>query len=239
MKRAADGSVKYDVLELTNPSKFHNTNLIPGTTRTLHECSIFGNVDIRGHFCGYVFRGDRRPPEIVFRQGFMLPKPIESVDHLRCATGYWSGCTADYGVSTSAGVYIASHYVTRYDHNTPSYSIGYVYLIDATCMIGFHMPDIGILTDGRIYEGDLASLAEVKIGEVNFPCSIPNSLVIGMVTMPDEVSPITLGPISQPAGHNLKLFVNPMYQKFFKKGLSAAEDVAGLFNNAETDFIDF
>ena len=234
---------KYNVLELTNPSKFHNTNLIPGTTRTLHECSIFGKADMHGQFCGYVFRGDTRPPEIIFSQGFMLQKPIESVNHLRCATGYQDNQSFEYGVSTSAGVYVASHYVTKYDYDgvnhTPSSSFGYVYLIDATCMIGFHMPDLGTLTDGRMNEGDLASLRDVDIAEVNFPCSIPNSLVIGMVTMPDEVSPITSGPISLPAGHNLKLFVNPMYQKFFKKGLSAAEDVAGLFNNAETDFIDF
>ena len=76
---------EYTVLKLTNPLKFQNTTTLPGSRHiSANESEEYGATK---YFSGYVFRGDSRPPQVVFEQGFMLQLPVKSMHQIVRMTG--------------------------------------------------------------------------------------------------------------------------------------------------------
>ena len=208
-----------NVLQLTNALKFRNTTTIPGSRHIPAVRSReFG---AKSYFSGYVFRGDARPPDIIFEQGFKPQFPLVSMDQMCMMTGLspdasLPGFTGRKGVSTNVSVYSAS----RYPLNIPKYKFpGYVYLIDAMYLAGF------VVSNDPITFSKPPALNEIK--EVCIPSTVPNTSIVGVV-WPEGYPPLLPGwPI---ATARLNLAVNPEYWSGCEKGLAAAKKVVELFN---------
>ncbi|UYM17255.1 hypothetical protein [Endozoicomonas euniceicola] len=159
-----------NVLLLTNPEKFQNTTQILGTRRV----PAVGSNEF-GAVCyfigGYVFRGDGRPPNIIFNQGFVMRRPLRTMRQLQTMTGSVNPyCyTGLEGVSAT----ICADVAARYCEDSVC---GCVYLIDAAYFTGFAIPSPAY---------DLSSYPKYpilpKLCEVCFMHSIPNSNVVGVV----------------------------------------------------------
>ncbi|UYM18431.1 scabin-related ADP-ribosyltransferase [Endozoicomonas euniceicola] len=207
------------MLQLTNALKFQNTTTIPGSRHIPAVRSReFG---AKSYFSGYVFRGDSRPPDVIFEQGFMLQYSVQLIEQMNMMTGTspfnnLPGFTGKEGISTSVCVCNASLYA---NNRKASEFRGYVYLIDAMYMGGFAVSD----------DPETFSKPPIlkEINEVCFPCSIPNTSVIGVV-WPEGLRPLILD--WPEVAVRLNLAVNPEYWSGCEKGLAAAKKVVELFN---------
>ena len=211
-----------NVLQLTNALKFENTTTIPGSRQIPAVTSR--EYRAKSYFSGYVFRGDTRPPDIIFEQGFMLLKPVTEMRHVELMTGVCSeldetpcyyGCTFRRGISTTVCVYDAGFYTVR-GWQPP----GYVYLIDAMDMAGF------VVYDTMDTFSEPPVLEDIHY-EVCFLAPIPNTSIVGFVS-PEGHDPLSSG--WPEATERLNLTVNPEYWSDSEKGLAAAKKVVGLFN---------
>ena len=208
-----------NLLQLTNALKFRDTTTIPGS-RHIPAVRSRGFL-AQSYFSGYVFRGDTRPPDIIFEQGFMLQHPVKSMDQVLMMTGlsHYARCrgyTGSEGISTSVSVDNASYYTAS---RRGSEIRGYVYLIDAMDMAGFAVSE----TPDVFWE---PPSLEVK-NEVCFLSPIPNTSVVGVV-WPEGFRPLTF--IWPDVTAKLNLAVNPEYWSGCEKGLAAAKKVVELFN---------
>ncbi|UYM18435.1 hypothetical protein [Endozoicomonas euniceicola] len=213
---------KKNVLQLTNALKFENTTTIPGSR--LIPAVTSREYRAKSYFSGYVFRGDARPPDIIFEQGFMLLKPVTEMRQAHLMTGVCSeldespcyyGYTFKQGISTTVHVYDAAYYTVR-RWRPP----GYVYLIDAMDMAGFVVYN----TMDKFSEPPV--LEDIHY-EVCFLAPIPNTSIIGFV-LPEGHDP--LSSVWPEATKRLNLTVNPEYWSDSEKGLTAAKKVVRLFN---------
>ncbi|MCW7554262.1 hypothetical protein NX722_16865 [Endozoicomonas gorgoniicola] len=212
---------EYTVLQLTNPLKFQNTTIIPGS-----RCIPAGESKEYGatrYFSGYVFRADDRPPRVIFEEGFMIRHPVNAMYQVVRMTGSSPpSYTGSDGISTTICAKAAAEYIiNRADNKSEE---GYVYLIDAMDMNGFSMPALPM--------DSLYSVFPIlkKICEVCFPCSILNSSVIGAVWPEGFPSPPSPSPEWPKVINRLNLAVNPRYESGFGKGLVAAKKTVRLFN---------
>ena len=207
-----------NVLQLTNALKFQNTTTISGSR---HIPAVRSReFRAKSYFSGYVFRGDTRPPDIIFEQGFMLRHPVESMEQACMMTGLspatMPGSTEREGISTSVSVYGASWFAV--DLRVSQFR-GYVYLVDAMDMAGFVVSDSpGTFSEPPVLE---------EISEVCFLSPIPNTSLVGMV-WPEGLRPLLLH--WPEAIVRLNLAVNPEYWSGCEKGLAAAKKVVELFN---------
>ena len=213
---------KYSVLQLTNPLKFQNTTIIPGSRYTPSRRSR--EYGATKYFSGYVFRGDMRYPEIIFEQGFTLQASVRGMHQLAMMSGSAiPSSTGSEGVSTSICVQAAAEFSE--DKKTGDRITGCVYLIDATGLNGFAMPapsmDPSMFSRFPILK---------KICEVCFPCDIPNSSVVGVLWPEGFPAPPSVSPVWPAAVGRLNLAVNPRYESAFDKGQAAAKKVVRLFN---------
>ena len=225
-----DNSYSGDVLQLTNALKFENTTTIPGSR--LIPAVRSREFRAKSYFSGYVFRGDTRPPDIIFEEGFMLWKPVTEMRQVHFMTGlspeidkdpyYWGGYgrTHKHGISTAVSVYESAFY-TKCCWRPPGYvALGYVYLIDAMDTAGFVVYD----TMDKFSEPPV--LEDVHY-EVCFLSPIPNTSIVG-VLWPEGHDPLSS---SWPkATKRLNLTVNPEYWSDSEMGLAAAKKVVRLFN---------
>ena len=219
-----------NVLQLTNALKFENTTTIPGSR--LIPAVRSREFRAKSYFSGYVFRGDTRPPDIIFKQGFMLWKPVTEMRQVHFMTGlspeidkdpyYWGGygCTHKEGISTAVSVYESAFYAKRCWRPPGYVALGYVYLIDAMDMAGFVVYD----TMDKFSEPPV--LEDVHY-EVCFLAPIPNTSIVG-VLWPEGHDPLSSR--WPEATNRLNLTVNPEYWSDSEKGLTAAKKVVRLFN---------
>ena len=216
-----DNSYSGDVLQLTNALKFENTTTIPGSR---HIPAVRSReFRAKSYFSGYVFRGDTRPPDIIFKQGFMLWNPVTEMEQVQTMTGvspeldecpFFYGRTFKEGISTVVHVYEAAFYIKK--RWRPS---GYVYLIDAMDMAGFVVNhNMDTFSEPPVLE---------DVHEVCFLAPIPNTSIVGVV-LPEGHSP--LEPSWPKATKRLNLTVNPEYWSDSEMGLAAAKKVVRLFN---------
>ena len=123
---------EYAVLQLTNPLKFQDTTVMSGSSYvTAKRSKEYGATK---YFSGYAFRGDKRPPQIIFEQGFMLQLPVTGMHQIVRMTGSAiRGFTGSDGISTAVCVQVAANYAVGLKDK----GNGFVYLIDAMNMNGF------------------------------------------------------------------------------------------------------
>ena len=212
--------LEYTVLQLTNPLKFQNTTIIPGS-RHISAGKSKKEYGATRYFSGYVFRADSRPPQVIFEQGFVLQLSVKSMHQIARMTGsVLRGYTGSDGISTTICAQIAAKYAARLEDQVN----GCIYLIDAVDMNGFAMPATS--------KDTLHSTFPIfkKICEVCFPCSILNSSVVGVVWPEGLPAPPSVSPEWPIATTRLNLGVNPRYESNFDKGLVAAKKVVRLFN---------
>jgi hypothetical protein len=137
---------------------------------------------------GYVFRGDTRESETVFREGFKPRTPIPA--DLDRVNGFNGGFGGDpdalgldgKGISTSAfynkdnvGAYVYGE--GRTDKNGERVR-GYTYLIDARGMKGFHLYRNWALQGYRDNPGNRGS--NIQPTEINYIDDIPANRIIGV-----------------------------------------------------------
>jgi len=182
------------------------------------------------YFSGYVFRGDTRPPEVVFHEGFQLvdQTPVVSEAEVRVLAGAEGGITGNQGVSTTVCASVAGYYCNRQPNfvvgrggrriRTLGYQKGYVYLIDALHLAGFAMPS------PREDEFTSAHPVLREVYEVNFMHSIIGEDIVGMVA-PGGWHP--QGAHWSISGiDTLVLSPNPLYMK----GEAGVKEVVKTFN---------
>ncbi|MCW7551368.1 hypothetical protein NX722_01660 [Endozoicomonas gorgoniicola] len=237
-----------NVLQLTNPGSFLNTTMMAGACFTPKSwCSDSPGpsdavlVDVEpSYFSGYVFRGDARPPMLIFDRGFELQITSGSeMTHVKKTIGAKGGITDHYGISTSICAHVCTSYSTRASRNAPfpSYgNSGFVYLIDANGFKGFAIPS------PRPWEPIVVQYPVLRdIFEVNFPSYIPGCYIVGIVwAMGTQVNGIDNCHGAWP--HTLTrlwLAVNPNFEKNLyltdkvMKGMDAAKYVVRQFNDQQ------
>ena len=221
-------------------SKHNNTSLVMGACWR----NLPGDEYGKRIFSGFVFRGDTRKPELIFREGFIPTGVFEHSTTLearmeRLTGNMDNGFTFSYGVSTSLSSRIAQFYVehrnpTGHYYQFPSgfgaytsfYAFdGYIYLIDARDMAGY------AINVPEVYKGHPLLMGKRQeflheIYEVNFIHAIPNTSVVGAVWLDNFVmnkdchtSRAWMGR----SGFKLSLGENPQYN-------GDAETVAKLFS---------
>ncbi|WP_330927178.1 hypothetical protein [Candidatus Sororendozoicomonas aggregata] len=224
---------------LSNYFKHNNTNGILGSICRDLEKDEFG----KRTFSGFVFRGDKRKPELIFREGFIPTGVFEHSTTLdarmdRLTGSLNGGFTFNYGVSTSLSTRIAQFYLKlgskplfmkRYYPELDWYLdrriiSGYIYLIDARNMAGYAISAPKAYASSQwLYGNDQDFLREIY--EVNFVHAIPNTSIVGAVWSDEHV-------IDEPCGRSeewmgcygikLTLGENPGYE-------GDAASVAALF----------
>ncbi|UYM14702.1 hypothetical protein [Endozoicomonas euniceicola] len=206
---------KGNILRLTNPEKFQNTTIIPGSKYTPAASSAsFGAT---GYFSGYVFRADTNPAEIIFKKGIEKHLPVTSIRQVEIMAGASStGARWNQCICTHVCAQAAAMQDTIRDYYTLN---GYIYLVDAMDISGF-------TTITHRSFGPIAARFPImqEIDEVNFMHRIPNTSVIGAVS---EVGPSWLSLVhwdSMPT--ELWLAVNPEYEG----GMEGARAIVDLFN---------
>ena len=172
-----------NVLELTNRHHFLNTTTVSGACYTPNNCcskapgiSRAVMVDVQpSYFSGYVFRGDTRPPDLIFERGFELQQtPGDELTTQRKMIGaVRDGFTDNYGISTSVCASVSAQYAFEF-----ALRGGYVYLIDATVFKGFAIPAPLFLRRSLLV---MSNPILKDIYEVNFPSNIPGSYIVGIV----------------------------------------------------------
>ncbi len=153
-------------------------------------------------FSGFVFRGDKIRPEVIFQKGFV---PSETFDHSvtpNQAESINIGLVFNHGVSTTLSTRVAqfqvkhnndtvrkyNHYLEYLDTFIDGYYFdGYIYLIDARCMAGY---GINVPKD---YKNQLLLMGKQQaflheIYEVKFIHAIPNTSIVGAVWSDDHVA---------------------------------------------------
>ena len=237
-----------NILQLTNPGNFLNTTMMAGACHTpggwcSNRPGLSGAVLVNvepSYFSGYVFRGDSRPPMLLFDRGFELQFTSGSEKtHEDMMIGAVGGVTAKYGISTSICASVCTEYSMRAALNAPFTwpgNSGFVYLIDATGFKGFAMPS------PRPLEPIVGRYPVLRdIFEVNFPSYIPGCYIVGIVwamgTQKNGVEncqavwPRTLT--------RLWLAVNPNFEKHLFltdeiiTGMDAAKHVVQQFNDQQ------
>ncbi len=150
-------------------------------------------------FSGFVFRGDKRRPELIFREGFIPTGVFEHStsldDRMDRLTGRKrDGFTFNHGVSTSVSSRIAQFYV-QFDNPTAGYDTmpsglgsvtswwafdGYIYLIDARDMAGYAIGVPETYQNEPLLKGRQQQFLK-ETYEVNFIHAIPNTSIVGAV----------------------------------------------------------
>ena len=200
-----------NVFLLTNSGKFQNTTMIPGTRYfPANSSRLYG---VLNYFSGFVFRGDGNPIQQVLEKGFIMPHPFTPIDQERGAVddAIWSA-----GISTSICAQACAEY------HPPRYLgvlVGHIYLIDAFHFAGSAMP-------AQHEEYNLAVRFPIilKICDVNFIHSIPNTSIVGVVWPEDRPTPQPFP--WPPLPKALRLAVNPEYEG----GVERARNVVERFN---------
>ena len=208
-----------NLLRLKDPSKIHDTTLLKGACYTSAGTSARQH-GAKNYFSGYVFRGDIRPPDIVFQAGFEIAPSTQSADKkLQALTWAYtgSGKPMGAGVSTTICVQAAGYFC---HHGIYMETAGYVYLIDATLFKGFAIAS----TPASHLAGWFPYLHE-RICDVNFMHPIPNTNIVGVVWPDKRSRPENVCWRSAPAT-GLLLAVNPEYEK----GMAGAKEVENLFS---------
>ncbi len=200
-------------LTLDSPA-VNDTTMIPGSRiiPPVETCSY-------GFFTGYVFRGDSRDFNHIFRLGFEVQEPFISEAQIPLISGTTTGTTHDLGVSTTVCSHVASCYGNTNEDGYGFPARGYVYLIDACHMAGFCIPT------PRPEELLVAWYPILKrVYEVNFMHNIPAESIVGLVWPSDMPRPDLHFWTFKPS---LYLAVNPEYDG----GMEKARKVASLFND--------
>ena len=211
-----------NILVLRNPGTFENTTLVKGS------CEIPPvNPGENGCFSGYVFRGDNRGPEIIFREGFKK-QVILTQEDIGTVTGDTNGLTYNCGISTTVCASVASSYgvgtAGGLSIGTANFlgliSRGNVYLIDAVTFTGFAIPSPR--PDHHIAE-TFPFLR--RIYEANFTHNIPSDHIVGLVwPLGERALDNTKHPWFRP--DRLCLAVNREY----RYGMNGAKEVVARFN---------
>ncbi|UYM17346.1 hypothetical protein [Endozoicomonas euniceicola] len=213
---------EYTVLQLTNPLKFQNTTIIPGSRHISARSSK--EYGATRYFSGYAFRADSRSPQVIFEQGFMLRLSVKSMHQIVMMTGSGiPGYTGGDGISAAICAQVAAGYCKN-ENKTEDKVSGCIYLIDGMNMNGFAMP-----AQSMDYLYSTFPILK-KICEVCFPCNILNSSVVGVVWPEGFPAPPSVSPVWPVATTRLNLWVNPRYESMFDRGLAAAKKVVRLFN---------
>ncbi|UYM17289.1 hypothetical protein [Endozoicomonas euniceicola] len=241
-----------NILELTNPHHFLNTTTIPGACYTPADwCSdapgFSETVVVKvkpSYFSGYVFRGDARPPDLIFEVGFGLQPTSSSArrHRLRTIGAVKGGITGKHGISTSVCASVCGHYSSRASNLDPfSSGAGFVYLIDATEFKGFAIPS------PRPNDPIAAQNPILKdIYEVNFASYIPGSYIVGIVWPSGRITS-GLKHCQRPwldTPSRIWLAVNPHFTKpmlvtdTIMEGMEAAMQVQSHFNERPTSSAD-
>ncbi len=160
-------------------------------------------------FSGFVFRGDTRAPEIIFKEGFVPSREFDSGvsldDRMDRMTGNLNnGFTFGYGVSTALSALIAAFYTKRRSRNyvtpiydqklyklvfksifgislSPTYD-GYTYLIDARDFSGYAIPVPPQYRNRMALKNEWRDLGMLKeIYEVNFIHALPSTSIVGAI----------------------------------------------------------
>lgn len=211
-----------NVLVLKNATMFENTTMVRGS------CEIPSvNPEENGCFSGYVFRGDYRSPETVFREGFEKQVVLTQED-IGTVTGDMDGLTHNRGISSTVCATVASRYGlgrTNVPGSSGRHRRGNVYLIDAVTLRGFAIPTPR--PNHRLVE---AFPILQRIYEVNFTHNIPSDHVIGLV-WPYEERPFDNALLPWFRPDKLCLAVNPQY----RHGIDGAREVVARFNEGVAD----
>ncbi len=207
---------------LTRPERFTNTTRVFGSKISFVEPEEYGLL----LFSGFVFRGDRRSPPIIFREGF-IPQPgahdagMTLGERMRDYTGSGSGITGKAGVSTTICAHVAQKYLVPLKSST---AFGYVYLIDARYMTGY------AIRTPRPRDNLVTAFPILKtIYEVNFTHQIRGSSIVGTLWSPsDTLSPSHdgFGSVWNTSLKELTLGLNPT----FEGGSTGAEEIMKRFN---------
>ncbi|WP_050507800.1 hypothetical protein [Pseudomonas syringae] len=128
---------------------------------------------------GYVFRGDSRAPEVIFKKGFQLRTPAADLQKdIHQATGVRGGFGGGHdaldpdgrGISTS--VFYDKDHVGAFTYGGAKG--GHTYLIDARKLDGYHLYANDFAA--RYPQSPRLNLAPV---EINFATDIPPSAIVG------------------------------------------------------------
>ncbi|WP_330925448.1 hypothetical protein [Candidatus Sororendozoicomonas aggregata] len=230
---------------LSNYAKHNNTSLVAGG---YWRKKLQKDEDGKSIFSGFVFRGDRREPSVIFEEGFVprgeFNQSVSIDQRMDRLTGNMSGgFTLSYGVSTCLSSRIAQFYVKLYNptikfHNSfytqskaPSRTHvnwctfdGYIYLIDARDMAGYAISLPKVYKKQELLAGKPQKFLH-KIYEVNFIHAIPNTSIVGAVWSDNFVTDDICRNSEEWVGLEgieLTLGENPEYEK-------DAADVAELF----------
>ena len=206
----------YDEYEcLTDQLKIHDTTTVPGST-------LVGSRSRPGqkYFSGYVFVGSYKSPDEIFDTGLIVtPDPSLDTDtRLGLLLAPSSGSTRFHNASAGVSSSICSHVAGWFFSNFGT--IGYVYLVNATCFRGYASPNNLHPSISR-YHPHLAQ----NICDVNFSHPILSDYIVGVVW-----PYIFLNPEKSKWRHmpeELKIATNPHYND--SKTLKTAEEVIALF----------
>lgn len=127
----------------------------------------------------HLYRGDTRPPEVIFREGFKLRKKSKKMED------YAGTANLEYGVSTTKDKLKAKHYSNHIVHARvagvpPTHIQGYVYVIDPR-----GLPGVDILETWQSRPQNRSNRLTQWFGmaqdkqEVNFAADIPASNILG------------------------------------------------------------
>ena len=173
------------------------------------------------YFSGYVFVGSYKSPDEIFETGLMFT-PDPSVDpetRLGLLYGPSSGMTrfhnASAGISSSTCSHVAGWFFSNFG------TVGYVYLVNATCFTGYASPNKLHPSISR-YHPNLAHC----ICDVNFSHPISSDYIVGVV-WPYRFSNPEKSQWRQLPPQKLKITINPHYNSI--KTLKTAEEVVALF----------
>ncbi|UYM15062.1 hypothetical protein [Endozoicomonas euniceicola] len=207
----------YDKYEcLTDPLKISDTTFVPGSM-VVDSSSRSG----QRYFSGYVFVGSYKSPDEIFETGLVLtPDPsVDTETRLGLLYGPSSGATRFHNASAGVSSSICSHVAGWFFSNFGT--VGYVYLVNATCFRGYASPN-NLHPSISHYYPNLAK----DICDVNFSHPISSDYIVGVVWpyrfLNPERSKWRQGP---PEG--LKITINPHYNG--NKTLKTAEEVIALF----------
>ena len=202
-----------NMVRLEDPTKIHDTTLLEGAIHS-EAGSASKQHGIQNYFTGYVFRGDIKPPEIIFQAGFA--KIYSDQPTVHSLTAGSSGRRMKGGVSTTICVQVAGWFTI---HGVDA-EAGYVYLIDASEFKGIAVAE----TPQSALGGWFPHLTN-GICDVNFTHAIPNTSIVGVVWPDKYYSPEESCWRSAPATA-LSLAINPEYEK----GIKGVQKVKKLFS---------
>lgn len=170
--------LRFDASSLQQRIRSLSTDVTPEkiqeiVTRTQSIENLGGDKGVV--YKGIVFRGDTRPPEVVFNEGFKLRTPINDINEVNGTRGGFGGGhdaldPDGRGISTSAFYQRSGAGAYYYG----GHKGGFTYVVDGTALEGFHL-----YANDHLKKHPNDTKVRLPPSEINYGTDIPRHAVIG------------------------------------------------------------